>query len=109
MTGETRGFSRLVPGFSSYDGEPGYLACWPKEVQSSIRVARESWGLLSSNCRAIRPHQVLIPETNVPLQERQGSRGCIPDSPGEAGLVLSGNKALRCPLKSRRVSHGSPG
>ena len=24
---------------------------------------------------------------NVPLQGRQGSRGCIPNSPGESGLV----------------------
>ena len=29
--------------------------CWPREVQSSIRVAKESWGLLSSDCRANRP------------------------------------------------------
>ena len=29
--------------------------CWPREVQSSIPVAKESWGLLSSDCRANRP------------------------------------------------------
>ena len=31
----------------------GYYA---RQVQSSIRVAKESWGLLSSDCRANRPH-----------------------------------------------------
>ena len=30
-----------------------------------------------------RPHLGLCPEGNVPLQGRQGSRGCIPDAPGE--------------------------
>ena len=30
----------------------GYIMCWPREVLSSIRVSRESWGLLSSHCRA---------------------------------------------------------
>ena len=33
-------------------GNSGFLLCWPREVQSSIRVARESWGLRSSHCRA---------------------------------------------------------
>ena len=88
-------------------GNSGCLLCWPWEVQSSIRVARESWGLLSSHCRANRPHLGLCPEANVPLQGRQGSRGCIPDSPGESGLVLSGSKELRSPLELRRVSLGA--
>ena len=26
-------------------GNSGCLLCWPREVQSSIRVAKESWGL----------------------------------------------------------------
>ena len=42
-----------------------YLLCWPREVQSSVRVAKESWGLLSSDCRANRPHLGLCPEANV--------------------------------------------
>ena len=46
--------------------------CWPRQVQSSIRVAKESWGLLSSDCRVNRPHLGLCPEANVPLQGRQG-------------------------------------
>ena len=28
------------------------LLCWPSEDQSSIRIARERWVLLSSHCRA---------------------------------------------------------
>ena len=55
---------------------------WPRQVQSSTRVAKESWALLSSDCRANRPHLGLCPEANVPLQGRQGSRVCIPDAPG---------------------------
>ena len=39
-------------------------------VQSSIRVAKESWGFLSSDCRANRPHLGLCPEARVPLQGR---------------------------------------
>ena len=42
----------------------------PREVQSSIRVAKESWGFLSSDCRANRPHLGLCPEASVPLQGR---------------------------------------
>ena len=38
MTGEPRGFSRVAAGFSSYDGNSGFLLCWAREVQSSIRV-----------------------------------------------------------------------
>ena len=29
-------------------GNSGCLLCWPRQVQSSIRVAKESWALLSS-------------------------------------------------------------
>ena len=45
-------------------GNSGCLLCWPRQVQSSTRVAKESWGLLSSDCRANRPHLGLCPETN---------------------------------------------
>ena len=31
-------------------GNSGCLLCWPREVQSSIRVAKESWGLLYLTC-----------------------------------------------------------
>ena len=80
-------------------GNSGCLLCWPREVQSSIRVAKESWGFLSSDCRANRPHLGLCPEANVPLQGRKGSRGCIPDAPGETGIHLEWKQ--RTPLCSR--------
>ena len=80
-------------------GNSGCLLCWPREVQSSIRVAKESWGFLSSDCRANRPHLGLCPEASVPLQGRQGSRGCIPDTPGETGIHLEWKQ--RTPLCSR--------
>src|SRR5574340_626638 len=38
-------------------------------------------------------------ETHVPLQGRQGSRGCIPDAPGETGIHLEWKQ--RPPLCSR--------
>ena len=61
--------SRVATGISwSSLGNSGCLLCWPREVQSAIRVAKESWGLLSSDCRANRPHLGLCPEANVPLQ-----------------------------------------
>ena len=88
-------------------GNSGCLLCWPREVQSCIRVAQESGGLLWSHSRANRPHLCLCPKANVPLQGRQGSRGCIPDSPGESGLLSNGSKELRSPLESRRVTLGA--
>ena len=44
----------------------------------------------------------------IPLQGRQGPRGCIPGSPGESGLVSRGSQGLRSPLESRRGSLGAP-
>ena len=90
---ELRGDSRVTMGNS------GCLLCWPREAQSSIRVSKESWGLLSSDCRANRPHVGLCPEDNVPLQGRPGSRGCIPDAPGETAFQLEWKQ--RTPLCSR--------
>ena len=108
MMGEPRGFSRVAAGYSSYNGEFRMPLGWLRGVQSSIRVAKESWGLLSSDCRANRPHLGLCPEVNVPLQGRQGSRGCIPEAPGETTLISSGSKEPRSALESRRVSLGAP-
>src|SRR5574342_1261269 len=80
-------------------GNSGCLLCWPREVQSSIRVAKESWGLLASDGRANRPPLGLCPEASVPLKGRQGSRGSIPDTPGETGIHLEWKQ--RTPLCSR--------
>ena len=49
--------------------------------------------------RTNRRHLGLCPEANGPLQGRQGSRGCIPDAPGETGIHLEWKQ--RSPLCSR--------
>ena len=81
MTWEQRGFSRVAAGFSSYDGEfrmPLVLAQGSPIFHSSCEG---ELGLLLSHSRVNSPPLGLCPETNVPLQGRQGSRGCVPDSP----------------------------
>ena len=65
---EPRGFSRVAAGFSSYDGEFRLPLVLAQEVQSSIQLVSESWGLLSSQFRAKSPHLGLGPGRNVPLQ-----------------------------------------
>ena len=56
-----------------------------------------------------RPHLVVCPGANIPLKGRQGSRGCVPDSPSESGLVSRGSKGLRSPPESPRGSFGAHG
>ena len=107
MTSETRGFSRDVAGFSSYDGEFMLPLVLAQQVQSSIQRVRESWGLLSSHFKAKSPHLGLGPGRNVPLQGRQGYRGRIPVSPGGSRLISSGSKGLRSPFESRRAPLGA--
>ena len=62
--GKPRGSSRVERSTLVMTGNLGCLSSWPREVQFSIRVVRESLGLLSSHCRANRPHLGLCPETN---------------------------------------------
>ena len=62
MKGEPRGFSRVVVGFSSYDGELREPLDLGQGSPISIQVVRGRWGLLSSHCRANRPHVVLCPK-----------------------------------------------
>ena len=63
MMGEPRGFPRVAAGFSSYDGELREPLMLAQGSPVSIRVARGSWELLSSHCRANRPQLGLFPET----------------------------------------------
>ena len=107
MTLETRGFSRVAAGFSSYEGDFWLPLVLAQEVQSSIQLVRESCGLLSSHLRAKSPHLGLGPGRSVPLQGQQGYRGRIPVSPGGSRLVSSGSKGLHYPLESRRVTLGA--
>ena len=105
---DPRGFPRVAAGFSSYDADlrlPLGLALGSPIFPSS---ERESWGLRSSHGRAKRPHLGVCPEPNIPLQGRQGSRGCIPGSPGESGLISRASQGLCSPLESRPGSLGAP-
>ena len=104
MTWEQRGFSRVAAGFSSYDGEfrmPLVLAQGSPIFHSSCEG---ELGLLLSHRRVNSPPLGLCPETNVPLQGRQGSRGCVPDSPRGTVIIWRGSKELCSPLYSCRVS-----
>ena len=97
---ETRSFSRVAAGFSSYDGDFRLLLVLDQEAQSSIRFERESWVCARVTAGQKSPHLGLCPGLNIPLKGRQGSRGCIPDSPGESGLVSRGSKDSTLPLES---------
>ena len=63
VMGEPRVFSRGIAGFSSYDRELREPFILPQRSPIFIRVARGSWALLSSHCRANRPHLGFCPET----------------------------------------------
>ena len=63
MTGESCGFSGDSVGFSIYHGELREPLLLPLGSPIPIRVRRRSWGLLSSHCRANRPHLGQCPAT----------------------------------------------
>ena len=91
-------------------GNSGCLLCWPREVQSSIRVAKESWGLLSSDCRANRPHLGLCPEASVPLQGRLGRQGSVTQRSHLVAVLLNCRQGerpeqIRKALKTGHPSH----
>ena len=91
--------SRVTTGIS------GFVLCSPWEAQTSLRVARESWGSARVTTGPKRPHQGVCPGTNIPLQGRQGSRGCIPGSPGsQASSCVEDGTQL-----ASRVVHGVTG
>ena len=75
MMGEPRGFSQVAAGFSSYDGELSEPVVLPQGSPISILVERGSWGLLSSHCRANRPHLRLCPETTCSSPVASGISG----------------------------------
>ena len=99
MTVEARVVSRVAARFSSYNGNSGCLLCCPREVQSSIRVAKESWGLLSSHCRANRPHLGLCPESTCSSPVATGISGLHSRFTRGVGPHLEWKQ--RTPLSSR--------
>ena len=98
-TVEPHGFSQDTAGFSSYDEdlrEPLDLA---QGSPISIRVISGSRGLLSSHCRANRPHLGMYPQipcsfpvaTGISVLHSRFTRGVRPRS--------SGNKVFWSPLQ----------
>ena len=72
--------ARRIKGGNEKEG----VLCWPREVQSSIRVARESSGLRLSYCRAKETLSRLVlfgdravagPETRIHVQKCAGVPG----------------------------------
>ena len=78
-------------------GITGFLFCQPWVPQPSILVRGKAGGCARVTAEPKRPHLGVCPGPNAPLQGRQGSRGCIPCSPGESGLASRGIKGLRSP------------
>ena len=63
MTRESRVFSRIAVGLSTYHGELREPLVLLQASPISIQGARESWGWLLSHCRANRPHLGLCRDT----------------------------------------------
>ena len=78
IMGEPCGFPRVAAGFSSYDRELRETLMLPQRSPISIRVARGSWALLSSHCRANRPHLCLCPESPCSSPVPTGISGLHP-------------------------------
>ena len=99
---ELRRDSRVTKGIS------GFLFYWPWEAQSSIRVARESWGLRWSHCRAKETSSRRVCRTEYSSQGKTVISGLNSRLIRESGLVSRGSKGLRSLLESRRGSLGAP-
>ena len=103
MTGERCGVSRVAAGFSSYDGELRTPLVLAQGSPISIRVVRESRGLLSSLCRANRPHLGFCPEnlcsspiaTGISVLHSRFTRGFRPRLEWKQRIPLSSPIATR--------------
>ena len=85
-------------------GNSGSLSIWHREVQYPFELQ-----VGAGDCSRVTAGQIdliygCVQKLRVPLQWRQGSRGCIQGSPVESGLISSGSKELRSPLKLQHVS-----
>ena len=99
-------------------GNSGFLLCWPREVQSSIRVARESWGLLSSHCRAKDTSSGLVfsypmvlsrglRDFGVALQTHPGSQASSRGEADDSALLSSRDTDLLEPTEWPKGSQAS--
>src|SRR5574341_324756 len=69
--------------------------------------SKESWGLLSSDCRANRPHLACVQK---PMFLSRGDRDlgvAFQTHQGRQAFISSGSKEPRSALESRRVSLGA--
>ena len=107
MTGQPRGFSPVAAAFSSYEGEHREPLMVPQGSLISIQVARGSWGLLSSHCRANRPHLGLYPETPCSSPLETGITGLHSRFTWGVRPRLELKQELHYPLELRRVSLGA--
>ena len=64
----------------------------PGKPKLPLELRGKAGGCARVTAGAKRPHLGVCPGPNIPLQGRQGSRGCIPGSSGESGLVSRGIK-----------------
>ena len=75
-------FLELRRDYRVTKGISGFLLCWPREAQSSIRVARESWGLRSSHCAegsgAGGVQTAKASRKQSSLSGKESAQGCIP-------------------------------
>ena len=108
MTGEPRGFSRVSIRFSSSDRECKEPLVLAQGSPISSRVVRESWGLLSSHCRANRPHVGFCPEnpcsspmaTGISVLHSRFTRGFRPRLEWKQIISLSSRVAMGISLHS---------
>ena len=101
------GFSRVTAGFSIYDGELREHLDLAQGSPISIQVTNGSRGLLSSHCRARRPHLVMCPQIPCSLPVMTGISGWHSRFTRGVRPRSSGSKELRGPLQLRRVSLAS--
>ena len=111
-TGASQVFPRAAApvGFSpeARRGSQGASRAAPGKSNHPFELRGRAGGCARVTAGPKRPHLGVCPGPNIPLQGRQGSRGCIPGSRGESGLVSRGSQGLRSPLESRRGSLGAP-
>ena len=98
MMGEPCGFSR-VTGFSTYDRELREPLVDPQGSPICIQVARGSRGLLSSHCRANRPHLGMCPQIPCSFPVATGISGLPSRFTQGVRPRSSGSKELRSPLE----------
>ena len=90
---ELRRHSRVTTGISAFPWG------WPWEAQSSPRVARESWGLRSSHCRAQESSPRRVSGTSYSSPGKAGTSGLHSRLPRGVRPRLEGKP--RTPLSSR--------